>query len=923
MAVKNKKNIGNAIKKRRSKTIVGSLFRGAGTIFNAPGYNWIGNTIDKLILGNQEDKEEQNSLRDQQQNLSDQNSSLTKRIDSTDNSISSINKVQKTLLDILKNISKEVSFIKDRVSVTFFQVKDLSGEIKDVMYDPLGPAGGQFRRATEDGTLTSALPKELENKVIAKVASYALKQNKEQLEPKLDKIEGQLSKLTGSKDPTSFLDPTEDLTAVDPLERLRREMDEGFEKIMKKLDECCGGRDSGFGGLDLTDLAALGLMGRWFLSSGLARLGLAGLAAGIAGLVGYEVGKYLNDKFNISDKILDGIEWLKDKLGFLGFQTEIEKQSESEGAAKGAYMALTNANLRQQGSDLERVDFNLYQDKEGNKYTFEQLSDAEKEQVKKATENLIQLTYNYKRHIKKNPGEYGLNNPTDQEVNEKIIEIFNGRTEEELLELSKAARQPLEQFKRAYDEKRARDQQRLREDIKTEELRNRTRLFNRTQAEEAARGYGLSDGTMRSLDIRKKYENYMTDLADRASRGEKVPTSETELRTGWIEYLDNLTGGAGKKKEEEFIERGRRDRFDDMVDRGLETDQQKMEREELGGSTYDEIVQGFIGKETGGADNPEDVVGGERLENGTRKISDFSPERTAGKKLSEMTIEEVQDYQEKNRMGSSARGAGGGQFMPGTLRDTIKSYNKENPNDEITKDTVFDLETQEKLVRQLTKDNAKRLREEGIEVNPENLYAAHHLGVNGLKKLRKAIKDGKGDKMMSELFPSQAKTNPHFYKIAAEDFVGNQGQQLRKYMGDNTAEPPPRADQTSDEPTETVDTTTNLESVQDLIQEGRKVLDDGGSLYKPTETTDARDLNLQPEVRPPPPPPDSTQQPNNGGDGDNKTAQLNYIDGRRNIILGGNSDNIDRGVGDTRPTDTSFGRTRMRDSDLPWGGSLA
>lgn len=172
----------------------------------------------------------------------------------------------------------------------------------------------------------------------------------------------------------------------------------------------------------------------------------------------------------------------------------------------------------------------------------------------------------------------------------------------------------------------------------------------------------------------------------------------------------------------------------------------------------------------------------------------LSPEQFSGKKLSDMSIEEVQAFQaarSKQSPGSSAVGAYG--FMPATLRTYANKLGLK-PTDK------FDASTQKMLQNALMADNKAALERSGIDPTAANQYMAHYIGAGGASAVHaakgdptKTVADALVDQQLkrnpnldrNSAYQSLTRHNPELGRIKAQDFekvlarrVGDTGTQL-------------------------------------------------------------------------------------------------------------------------------------------------
>ena len=145
------------------------------------------------------------------------------------------------------------------------------------------------------------------------------------------------------------------------------------------------------------------------------------------------------------------------------------------------------------------------------------------------------------------------------------------------------------------------------------------------------------------------------------------------------------------------------------------------------------VNRAISGAESGA--NPN-ISFGDRIDPKTGQIVNrkglITPEEFAGKKLSDMTIGEVQAFQAARDAQSKGAGAVGQyQFMPSTLANYAKKLG-------LSSDTKFDAATQQALQNALLADNRKTLERSGIQPNAANMYMAHYIGAGGAQAVHQA-----------------------------------------------------------------------------------------------------------------------------------------------------------------------------------------
>lgn len=281
---------------------------GAGEFFRSAGFENLGVLAGALFdrgATKEEIKEARKTLGLQQQ----EEKKETKSTSSQDNK--KINYVVKISQDVSKKIQniqttlaridKNIAYITERVSPKIIDAKQQGRKGKEgvqvVQYDPLAPAGEQFRQIGASGKVSTLKPgKEFMKSATMKAALMG----GSMMTPAAT---GKVSRFT---DPTekSF---TEEFTKTDPIDILRKDMNNNFEKVFKILEEqkkTLEENSSPISSLTsmLPNLGTLAKVGPRALTGLMRFVGPAGAAA-MAGYVGYKVGEWLNDKFKLSDKL--------------------------------------------------------------------------------------------------------------------------------------------------------------------------------------------------------------------------------------------------------------------------------------------------------------------------------------------------------------------------------------------------------------------------------------------------------------------------------------------------------------------------------------------------------------------------------------------------------------------------------------------
>lgn len=172
-----------------------------------------------------------------------------------------------------------------------------------------------------------------------------------------------------------------------------------------------------------------------------------------------------------------------------------------------------------------------------------------------------------------------------------------------------------------------------------------------------------------------------------------------------------------------------------------------------------------------------------------------TPEQFSGKPLTEMTIGEVQQFQRQREGTLRGSGAVGKyQFIPSTLAALVAAEG-------ISKEEKFTPEVQDRLFNNLTSQNEDYLRSKGYEPTPERLYMAHRIGPAGTVAVLKAVKEGKGNKTVEEIYrdagfgevnPDRSRpVNPELSRIPASKFEENLKSLLEKAGYDPTLDSNP------------------------------------------------------------------------------------------------------------------------------------
>jgi hypothetical protein len=187
------------------------------------------------------------------------------------------------------------------------------------------------------------------------------------------------------------------------------------------------------------------------------------------------------------------------------------------------------------------------------------------------------------------------------------------------------------------------------------------------------------------------------------------------------------------------------------------------------------LAQAIGAAEAGGS---YDVAFGDRENPKTGKITNVmslpTAEEFAGKKLSEMTLEEVQKFQRaRNAQKKNTGAVGKYQFVGSTLFGS-----KDRPGLVqrlgLSMDTKFTPQVQDQLNQMLFEDNVSALKRNGVPLTPGNLYMAHYIGAGGSAAVYRAAQKGENVTVAQALvnanLPDPSTQNKELTQIKAKDF---------------------------------------------------------------------------------------------------------------------------------------------------------
>lgn len=165
-----------------------------------------------------------------------------------------------------------------------------------------------------------------------------------------------------------------------------------------------------------------------------------------------------------------------------------------------------------------------------------------------------------------------------------------------------------------------------------------------------------------------------------------------------------------------------------------------------------------------------------------------SPEKLIGKKLTDMTLEEVEKF---GRMRPDGTGAVGKyQFMPTTLFGRKMSNGKFAPGLvqmlKLDMKTVkFDAKTQDELQQALRAQDVATLKRLNVPITPGYEYMAHYIGAGGAAAVHRSILAGENLTVAEVMIANKFKigVNPELYRIRAHEFEKILEERLTKKGG--------------------------------------------------------------------------------------------------------------------------------------------
>ena len=240
-------------------------------------------------------------------------------------------------------IADDVSNMKSMFSPKTTAIKGTSGKNRNVQFNPLAPAGSQFQEVTSSGALTYKKLSEVDKsnagrRIAIESAKIVLKVVEE------EKKKGELRKKFAWKD------EDEKFKVEEPLEEVKERL-YSIEQALEELKE----KPSIFD-LFKNLLSGIASSFKWLLSG-------AGIAA-----IGYAIGSWINDKFKVSEKIGDSIDWVKKKLG-IGWEARDEEMMKNH-----TFKAIADRNNKLlEGTGFQHVATGTFQDASGKTYSHDEL----------------------------------------------------------------------------------------------------------------------------------------------------------------------------------------------------------------------------------------------------------------------------------------------------------------------------------------------------------------------------------------------------------------------------------------------------------------------------------------------------------------------------------------------------------------------
>jgi chemotaxis protein histidine kinase CheA len=154
-----------------------------------------------------------------------------------------------------------------------------------------------------------------------------------------------------------------------------------------------------------------------------------------------------------------------------------------------------------------------------------------------------------------------------------------------------------------------------------------------------------------------------------------------------------------------------------------------------------------------------------------------TPEEFSGKKLTEMTLDEVKAFGEyRSQNGAGAGAVGKYQFMPSTLFGRINKKGVFVPGlvQQLKKpmSSLFNQTLQDELQNALRSQDIATLKRLGVPITPGYEYMAHYIGAGGAAAVFKSVSNGE-DKTVAQVMIDSGYSvgnNQELYKLRAIEF---------------------------------------------------------------------------------------------------------------------------------------------------------
>ena len=218
-----------------------------------------------------------------------------------------------------------------------------------------------------------------------------------------------------------------------------------------------------------------------------------------------------------------------------------------------------------------------------------------------------------------------------------------------------------------------------------------------------------------------------------------------------------------------------RDSFENMFPSAMAEEIEEIPEAPTGELNYKDILAKIRRGESGGKTKSEDY------NIAFRAKGQKTPEEFSGKNLTDMTLQEVLEFQrqrESVKKGQAAIGAY--QFMP-TILFGVEGFKGKGKigglvaKSGLSMDSKFNKENQDKLAETLMGENVKILENLRIPITPKNLAMSWTIGPAGVAAVDKAIREGRGEQSVADALeyaglPSNRANNPQLVRNKAKDF---------------------------------------------------------------------------------------------------------------------------------------------------------